>query len=213
MPSPRVDDLTQPATTSMVDVIYPLHAKALPRDHRQALARALERLLPWLADSSQACLHRINVVSGIGPVALLAQRSRLVLRVRRARLGDLSALAGARIDVAGFPLRIGAAGQVRELLAHGTLYTHLAVSGDSDELAFVVAMERELAALGAPCRCICGRRQEINLDGTPLTGFSLMLDGLSPQASLRVLDSGLGLHRSIGCGLFVPHRSAAAVAA
>jgi hypothetical protein len=38
-----------------------------------------------------------------------------------------------------------------------------------------------------------------------------MLDGLSRSAALRVLEAGLGRHRRLGCGLFVPHRSAAAV--
>jgi hypothetical protein len=42
-------------------------------------------------------------------------------------------------------------------------------------------------------------------------GFSLMLDALSPDHSLRMLEAGLGRHRRLGCGLFVPHRSAAAV--
>jgi hypothetical protein len=38
-----------------------------------------------------------------------------------------------------------------------------------------------------------------------------MLDALSVDDARRVLDHGLGTHRSLGCGLFVPHRSAAAV--
>jgi hypothetical protein len=53
----------------------------------------------------------------------------------------------------------------------------------------------------------------IDNDGAPVTGYSLMLDGLSPAASLRVLESGLGRHRRLGCGVFVPHKSSAAVGA
>jgi hypothetical protein len=53
----------------------------------------------------------------------------------------------------------------------------------------------------------------IDDDGVPVTGYSLMLDGLSPADSLRVLEAGLGRHRRLGCGLFVPHKSAAAVRA
>ena len=34
---------------SMVDVVYPLQGRVLPRDHRRALAEALERLVPWLS--------------------------------------------------------------------------------------------------------------------------------------------------------------------
>jgi hypothetical protein len=40
-----------------------------------------------------------------------------------------------------------------------------------------------------------------------------MLHGLATAASLRVLEAGVGRHRRLGCGLFVPHKSAAAVGA
>jgi hypothetical protein len=40
-----------------------------------------------------------------------------------------------------------------------------------------------------------------------------MLDGLTVEDSLRVLESGLGAHRRLGCGVFVAHRSAVAVGA
>jgi CRISPR-associated protein Cas6 len=198
---------------SMVDVQYPLYGSALPRDHRPALAAALERLVPWLADPTQAGLNRINVVAGLGPTALLSQRSRLALRVRREKVEALAPLGGATLDVGGYTLRLGDAPLVRELLPYGTLYAHLVASSGDDELAFLSEVEQELTSLGVPCRPICGRRQVFDLDGEPLTGFSLMLDGLSAAGSLRVLESGLGGHRRLGCGIFVPHKSAAALRA
>jgi CRISPR-associated protein Cas6 len=198
---------------SMVDVSYPLHGSALPRDHRRALAQALERLLPWLADPRQAGLHRVNVVAGNGPTALLSQRARLLLRVRRERLADLAPLRGARLDVGGFALRLGTEATVRELLPHSTLYAAAVSTADDDEMAFLRSIEAELGAMRLPCRPICGRRQEIDNGDERLTGFALMLDGLSAADSLRLLESGLGQHRRLGCGLFVPHRSAAALRA
>lgn len=200
-----------PAT--MVDVLYALHGQALPRDHRPALAAALERLVPWLADAAQAGTHHVNAVAGIGPTALLSQRARLALRVRRERVAELAPLAGATLEVGGFTLRLGTDPLVRELLPYSTLYAHLVASRGDDELVFLADVEQELAALGVPCRTICGRRQVIDREGTPLTGFSLMLDGLTPAGSLRVLESGLGSHRRLGCGIFVPHKSGAAVRA
>lgn len=197
----------------MVDVIYPLQGQSLPRDHRRALAEALERRLPWLAEPGQAGVHRVNSVAGIGATALLSLRARLALRVRRERVRDLAPLQGAVLDVGGFKLQVGEVAVIRELLPHTTLYAHLVTTADDDELAFLDSIEHELEALGVPCRRICGRRQVIDNDGVPVTGYSLMLDGLSPAGSLRVLESGLGRHRRLGCGLFVPHKSAAAVRA
>jgi len=40
-----------------------------------------------------------------------------------------------------------------------------------------------------------------------------MVDQLSAAQALRLMEHGLGAHRRLGCGLFVPHRSAAAVGA
>ncbi len=197
----------------MVDVHFALHGQALPRDHRSALALALERRVPWLADPVQAGVHRVNAVAGEGPAALLSQRSRLTLRVRRERVGDLAPLAGVTLDVGGFSLRLGEQVTVRELLPYGTLYSHLVASADDDELAFLAAVEQELQALGVSCRTICGKRQAFDLNGTSLAGFSLMLDGLTPAGSLRVLEGGLGSHRRLGCGVFVPHKSGAPVRA
>jgi CRISPR-associated protein Cas6 len=203
--------MSEERAASKVDVVYAIHGNALPRDHRPAIAEALERLVPWLADPAQAGLHRVNVVAGNGPTALLSQRARLALRVRRERVLDLAPLAGATLNVGGFALHLRDAPVVRELLPYGTLYAHLVASRDDDELAFLAAVERELGALGVPCRPICGRRQVIEVDGAPLTGFSLMLDGLTIAGSLRVLESGVGQHRRLGCGIFVPHKSAAAL--
>jgi CRISPR-associated protein Cas6 len=197
---------------SMVDVVYPLVGDGLPRDHRQALADALERLLPWLAGHPEAGVHRINVVAGIGSPALLSQRSRLALRVRREHVGALAALEGARLEVGGHALRLGRPA-LRELVPHGTLYAHLVTTSDEDELAFQAAIDRELDALDVRGRQICGRRQLVCHDGAELTGFSLMLDGLSPADSMQVLEAGLGRHRRLGCGVFVPHKSAAALRA
>jgi CRISPR-associated protein Cas6 len=204
--------MTEPVA-SMVDVIYPLQGRLLPRDHRRALAEALERLVPWLSEPAEAGVHRINAVAGTGPTALLSERARLTLRVRRERVGELAPLRGAVLDVGGHALQLGQVAVVRELLPHATLYAHLVSTADDEELAFLDTIDHELEALGVPCRCICGRRQVIDNDGAPVTGYSLMLDGLSPAASLRVLESGLGRHRRLGCGVFVPHKSSAAVGA
>ena len=42
-------------------------------------------------------------------------------------------------------------------------------------------------------------------------GFALMLLGLKRAESVAIQESGLGSHRLLGCGLFIPHKSIAAV--
>lgn len=197
---------------SMLDLAFAVDGDgALPREHRRALADALERALPWLATQAGAGIHRLNVSAGGGPQALLSGRTRLTLRVPRERADEARALEGATLDLAGQRLHVGAS-HVRELLPWGTLYAHVVAADDgADELAFLQVVQAELAALGIAGRPICGRPQAMEADR--LQGYSLMLDGLSAEGALRLLEAGLGPHRRLGCGLFIPHKSAAAVGA
>lgn len=194
----------------MVDVVFTLTGSTLPHEYRNALARALFARLPWLAGEQQAGVHRLNLVGGADGEDLVTRRTRLVLRVPRGRSDAALALGGSALDIAGHPLRVGT-GSRRELLPHGTVYAHLVASGAANEALFLLQVDAELAAMEVRCRPICGRWQ--SADAPVLAGCSLMLDGLSPEHALRVMQRGLGPHRQLGCGVFVPHRSAAAVAA
>jgi len=192
----------------MVDVAFALEGDALPREHRNLLAAALEATLPWLRELPGAGVHRLNISAGGGPLALLSGRTRLTLRVPRERADDAMTLAGTELQLGASRLRVGLA-HVRELLPYSALYAHLVAAADADEAAFVEAAAAELQALDVTCRAICGRHQVT--EAGALRGFSLMLDGLNPAHSLRVLEAGLGPHRLLGCGLFVPHKSSVAV--
>ena len=199
------------ASASMVDVAFAIDGRAVPRDHGRSLAEAVLARLPWLADTVGAGVHPIRVAAGSGAQALLSGRSRLTLRVPRGRVEALRALGGAVLDVGGTRLVVQGAPQLRELLPHGTLYAHGVAAESDDELAFVAAVDAEMAALGVAGRRICGRLRHLDDGAQRRPAFGLMLDGLSPPDALRLLEHGLGAHRLWGCGLFVPHRSAAAV--
>jgi CRISPR-associated protein Cas6 len=100
-----------------------------------------------------------------------------------------------------------------ELVPHGTLYAHFVAAASADEPAFMRQVHEELARLGVHGQTVCGKRQQRHTAAGLLDGFSLMLHQLSPDDSLRLLCAGLGPQRELGCGLFVPHKSAAAVGA
>lgn len=198
------------AAAARVDVAFPMQGHALPRDHRLALAQAVSELLPWLADDPQAAVHPVKLVHGSGEPALLSARSRLILRVARERTTELPGLAGSTLCVAGQEIRLGQP-QLRELLPHTTLYAHFVDAGEADEAGFLDAVEAELQELDVSCHRVCGSEQQWRGPQQVLHGFSLMLHGLRAAAALRVLEHGLGAHRLMGCGVFVPHKSAAAV--
>lgn len=196
--------------TTMVDMVFPLAGHSLPRDHAQALQQALQQALPWLAGEPQAGIHPVKLVAGLEGQALLSQRTRLLLRLPRERVALAQALAGRTIEVGGCTMRLGPP-HLRELLPHTTLYAPAVAAPGADEAAFMQAVASELQALAVRAQTVCGKRSSRPLQGQTLTTFSLMLHALSPPDALRLLEQGLGPHRLLGCGIFVPHKSAAAV--
>ena len=194
----------------MLDVSFPLKGKMLPRDHAEALLAALCAHFSWLHSDAGSGIHAIKLVHGFDEPALLSQRTRLTLRVRAERAAALLALGEISLDIAGHALQLGPA-QARELLQHGTLYAYKVAAESADEVAFMACIASELAALDTTGVHICGKRQQMQIAGQTQQTFSLMLHGLSPAQSLRVQEHGLGPHRLLGCGIFVPHRSATAV--
>lgn len=211
-----MDDL---APSKLVDLAFALQGRSLPRHHRAGLAQAVLRHLPWLAHEPLAGLHRLNLPAGSGAEALLSNRTRLVLRVPRERVPQAQALAGAELRWDTHSLRVQGPGQVRELLPYGTLYAHLVAAhtqaGREAELDFLADVDLALQRLGIAGRRMCGRQQLMTEPQAeaqpPLVGYSLMLDGLQPAHAQQLMEHGLGPHRLWGCGLFVPHKSAAAV--
>ena len=204
--------MTLPAVEQnpVVDAVFALEGKTLARDHAQALQQALLQQLPWLSSEGGAGIHPLKLVLGPERLALVSQRTRLILRTRAHRLEALQALAGVQLDVAGHALRLGNV-HLRPLQPLATLYAYRVAADSADEAHFMAAMGNELAQLGITGERVCGKRQDMRVDGRDMTTFSMMLHGLVPAQSLFLQRNGLGPHRLWGCGLFVPHKSAAAV--
>ena len=195
---------------TLVEAAFPLEGKALPRDHAQALQHALDEKLPWLRSDVGSGIHPLKLVSGPESPALLSQRTRLILRVNANRLVELKTVVGVPLDVAGHALRLGEV-HLRALQPLATLYAYRVAASSANESEFMQAIEAELAGLAIAGERVCGKRQSLRVDGREMTTFSMMLHGLVPEQSLRLQQYGLGPYRLLGCGLFVPHKSAAAV--
>lgn len=192
----------------MIDMVFALRGRALATEHRHALADAVQRILPWLAEEPGAGVHRLNLVRSGPDEALVSPRTRLMLRVPRNRADDAMALAETEMQVGPHRLRATQPRQ-RELLPHGTLYAYLVAADSADEERFLASLRPQLQALEVRSQPVCGRWQ--SLEGGRLVGCSLMLSGLDAVQALHLLQQGLGPHRRLGAGLFVPHKSAAAV--
>jgi len=102
-------------------------------------------------------------------------------------------------------------GQIRALAASGVHVCAGHTNASYEQIMAAVA--EELARMAVGGERVCGKHQTLEVDGRPMDTFSLMLHALAPEQSLRLQRSGLRAHRLMGCGIFVPHKSAAAVGA
>ncbi len=193
-----------------VDLVFPVSGRFLLRDHAQSLKEALCDAWPWLAGEPMAAVHAIKLVTGAEPLAMLSGRAKLMLRLSRQRAQALLSCDPIDLTVAGHALRL-ASPHVHELVPHTTLYAYRVAASDADEVAFMQGIAAELAGLGIAGERVCGKRQQLSLAHGTVTAFSLMLHGLAPAPSLHLQQQGLGPYRLQGCGIFIPHKSAAAV--
>ena len=204
-----------------VDLVFKTKGRQLPADHAWALSQAVTQLLPWLKDEPAAGIHLIHgAQSGNGwqqpddtGVIELSGRTRFVLRLPKERIEDARALTNQTIEFDGHSVTL-LEGRSRALTPFGTvLARHIRVTDTSkDESDFLEEVARGLNRLQiAPTKMLCGRLHRFTLPTGPMLTRSLLIADLSLKDSALVQHHGLGPDRLLGCGIFLPHKSIAAV--
>lgn len=200
------------ASTVMVDVVFSLEEGSFPDGHADALSLAVRRALPWFDDEPEAGILPLSgVAHGNNGVCFVGRRSRLALRLPIHRSASADSLAGTRLDLDGSWLTLGKSAMRPLYPARGVVYSHIVSVGTDDEIEFLAQCRALLAARGLAPQLISGKARELRTAEALVRGFSLMLHGLAAAESLAVQESGLGTHRALGCGLFIPHKSVVAV--
>jgi CRISPR-associated protein Cas6 len=195
----------------MIDVVFSLEEGTLADDHASALSLAVRRALPWLDEEPEAAILPLSGLARGNGVHFVGRRSRLVLRLPIHRGASADSLTGTRLDLDGVALKVGAS-SVRPLFpARGVVYSHFVSVGTDDEIEFLARCTSLLAERSLKPQLITGKARELRALAGLVRGFSLMLHGLAAAESLAVQESGLGEHRALGCGIFVPHKSVVAV--
>ena len=193
-----------------VDIAFELEGRNLDGDYSFALMREIARRLPWIESEPEAGIHPLRAAKTDAGALLLPRRAKLVLRLPRRRVQESMALRGQELSVGGHSLKVGAA-KLRRLLPYATLYAHFVTAANDDEQSFLKDIGSRLQALQTPCELVCGKRRILHADAQEIVGYSLMLHGLGQEHSVLVQRVGLGDNRMLGCGIFVGHKSVAAV--
>jgi CRISPR-associated protein Cas6 len=207
----------------VVDVLFAIDCKRLPVDHAYALSEALHGALPWLRETAGLGVHTVHVAGsqngwqrpehGSDQHLVLSRRTKLTIRIPRERADDLiEGLKGKTLTVDACSLTVGD-GKPKPLSKETTVFArYVAAQQDDTEDHFLTWAAAELARLDIRVRkALCGK-------STPLAGphglvhtRSLMLADLTPEESVRLQQRGLGPHREMGCGIFIPHKGIDAV--
>lgn len=200
-------------TPHMIDLQFDLVGTTIPADNAQLLSDALLRVRPWLGEGAGTGIqHLKGAETNRGDATLnINRRTKLFLRVPKARVEDMQQLVGQTLDLAGHILQVGSF-KAREFSPFANIYAHFVDTGGTTEEQFVQDVMRELDGhFQLRCGFICGKPQTLQSASGPLHGFSLMLHDVPPHKSLQLQDEGLGRNHLLGCGIFIPHKSIAPV--
>ena len=206
----------------VVDVLFSLRCRSIPVDHAYALSRAILAVAPWLADEPEGAIHTIHVAGsqngwerpehGTHARIHLSRRTKLGIRVPKTRVDELRrALEDQTLDVAGATLTIGS-GKPRPMSTETTLFARYVVpdigpTADLGEDGFLDWAATELQGHGIRIRkALCGKTVYLETPDGPIETRSLLLAGLSHDEALLLQRRGLGAHRAMGCGIFIPHK-------
>jgi CRISPR-associated protein Cas6 len=143
-------------------------------------------------------------------IALPAHGTNLHLRLPAEHFAVVLPLAGKRLALAGYAIRLGVP-LARPLVPAVSLYARIVtIKQFTEPEPFLEAARRQLTILGINATLELPRdgrtryRRIISIHGKKVVGFSVVARGLSDQDSIILQSLGLGGRRTMGCGLFKP---------
>jgi len=194
--------------------------QSVPRDHGYALYGAICRAAPGLHEAPWLGVHPLGGKLVGDATLALGGGAHLRLRLPPERIVDVLSLAGARLDVGGASLLLGAP-QVHALepvasldarlvaikLTDAPHRTHPELARETlDVVAFAQRytreIKRQLAEIGIEAPFELRGRRSLAVGGRRVVGYSVRVGGLTADQSLALQEKGIGGKRRMGCGMF-----------
>ena len=196
------------------EVSFKIQSKILPMDHSFLLAQALLDQLPWLADIN-AGIHDISVADGNGweqskegGFYYPSKRSKLTLRITSDHLQDAESLVGKTLILGDYEIKITKFINAKLLSDMPVLFAkQIACEQSMSEDEFLQQCFDQLSNLGIKVKkMMAGLERNIQTDTGVIHTRSLMVADLKKDESVLLQERGLGDHRLLGCGLFIPQK-------
>lgn len=216
------DDQKNDISTSdkVVDLSYKIDCKQIPTQHAWELSQALYQALPWIKDESEVGVHQIHgAESGNGwhrpddgELIHLSKRTRMHLRVPTSRIDDANELVNKTLDVAGHSVLVGKM-TTKQIDPFSTIFSrYIVMEKGMSEDEFLRWVVDEMASRDIRAKkLLCGKGHEFEANGEVVETRSLMIADLDKLSSVMLQEVGVGIHRHMGCGIFVPHKGIKAV--
>tara|TARA_Y100001935_G_scaffold205813_1_gene174795 strand:- start:7781 stop:8476 length:696 start_codon:yes stop_codon:yes gene_type:complete len=212
-------------TDAIIDLVFDIECKELPVDHCYELKTALTEKVAILESDERCAIHSIHMAGSqngwerpdpkLGQKLILSKRTKLTLRIPGELRSQVdNALIGSTIFIDGNKLTVGKS-KIKKLSKQTTIFArHIALESDEDkdENKFLVRIVKDFKIRDIRIKkALCGITQEISTRDEPILTRSIMLADLSTEDSIRLQQEGLGDHRLLGCGIFIPHKGIDAV--
>ncbi len=208
----KEEHFTLPETIQ--EASFKIQSKILPMDHSFLLAQALIKHLPWLKEIN-AGIHDISVADGNGweqkkegGFYYPSKRSKLTLRITNNHLKDVESLAGKTLNLGEYQIKVVKFINSKLLSDMPVLFAkQVACDQNMSEDDFLQQCFSQLSELGIEVKkMMAGLERSIQTDSGVIHTRSLMLADLKKEESVRLQEKGLGDHRLLGCGLFIPQK-------
>lgn len=196
------------------EVSFKIQSKILPMDHSFLLAQALLKHLPWLEETN-AGIHDISVADGNGweqskegGFYYPSKRSKLILRIATSHLKNAESLVGKILELGEYNIKVVDFIKSKLLSEMPVLFAkQVACDKNMNENDFLHLCFLQLSDLNIDVKkMMAGLERSIQTDTGIIHTRSLMLADLKKDESVRLQEKGLGKHRLLGCGLFIPQK-------
>lgn len=187
-----------------IELRFPVVGKALPSDHGYAMYSAISRLIPEAHQADWLAVETVpGTARGDGGIHI-NERARLRMRMSQDRLPLMLKLAGKRLEVDGYPVRLGVP-QTFLLNPSPALYARcVTIKKFMEPEPFLDAVRRKLDELEVKAQPEIGPRRAFRVGSHTIVGFGLTLRELTDEDSVLVQERGIGGRRHMGCGFFMP---------
>lgn len=187
-----------------IELRFPVIGTGLPSDHGYAMYSAISKLIPEAHQADWLAVETVpGTARGDGGIHI-NERARLRMRMPQERLPLMLKLAGKRLDVDGYGVRLGVP-QTSLLKPSSALYARcVTIKKFMEPEPFLDAVRRKLGEMGVEGQPEIGPRRAFRVGNHTIVGFGLTLRELSNEASIAVQERGIGGRKHMGCGFFIP---------